>query len=555
MRLWPRRKVYLDDLPKTHDLRFATVFIIGFTLLCGALYAVGYFVAGDKLPAGTEVAGIDVGGMDQDEARIVLQEELAPRLLQPLKVSAAGQEFSLDPQVAGLTFDIDATLEEGLGGSPWDPRHMLHVLMGGESLQPVVDTDESELSASLAKIARHVEREPIDSKVSFASGEPKATFGQAGRALNFQNSGERLEEALIAGDDTVTLPIEAVQPAITAIEATQFMDTTARRALSGPIRLRAADATMTLTRGHFGRALRAVVGDAGLQLDIDADVLIQRARPVLQRLPHHPVNARILFRNGHPVVIPGRSGVTVSKEALAAAVLRVVPRQGDDRHGSVDIVADNPNTTTQEMRMLRVNERVSGKAIRYSDNTMGGNPTTMVRQLDGTLLKPDATFSFISHVDTASSPATASFVASVTYDAAFNAGLSAPERSANRIYSPEFPIGRDAHIEPPATDLVLINESPYGVYVRAFVDAAKGGSGVVHVQMWSTPYWKITTETSPRSNIVKPKVIRDRSRNCVPRKGVAGFEVNVIRTLKSEGHQRAETTHSRYAPLDTVVCR
>ncbi|MEP6665190.1 MAG: peptidoglycan binding domain-containing protein [Nocardioidaceae bacterium] len=554
MRLWPRRKVFIDDLPKTHDLRFATIFVIGFALLCGALYAVGYFVAGDRVPAGTKVAGIDVGGMRPDKARTVLQEELAPRLERPFKVSVAGREFTLDPQVAGLTFDLDATLDEALGGSAWDPRHMLHVLMGGDAIEPVVDTSESELSTSLARIAHRVERRAVDSKVSFSSGQPTATFGQAGRALDFQGSGDRLAAALVAGDDTVTLPVKAVQPKITAIEATRFIDTTARRALSQPIRIRAADATMTLVPGQFGRALRAVAGDAGLRLDIDADVLMERSRPALQKLPHHPVNARILFKGGHPVVVPGLSGVTVSKDNLAKAVLRAVARNGVDRHTTVKTEPDDPNTTTQEMRMLRINERVSSKAIHYTADTKGGDPTIMIGQLDGALLRPGDMFSFISRVDGVSSPATASLVASVTYDAALSAGLATPERSANRTYSSEFTLGRDAHVEPPATDLVLGNESPYGVYVRAFVSPGKAGSGVVHVEIWSTRYWRLSSQTSARYNIVKPQVVHDGSRDCVPRQGVPGFEVDVTRTAKSEGRQRTETTHSRYSPRDAVVC-
>ncbi|MBA2772792.1 MAG: hypothetical protein H0U36_01920, partial [Nocardioidaceae bacterium] len=69
MRLWPRRKVYVDDLPKTHDVRFATVFLVGFAVLVAALYGVGYLLAGDRLPADTRVAGVDVGGMRAGAAR------------------------------------------------------------------------------------------------------------------------------------------------------------------------------------------------------------------------------------------------------------------------------------------------------------------------------------------------------------------------------------------------------------------------------------------------------------------------------------------------------
>jgi len=137
VRLWPRKQVYVDDLPKTHDLRFAAVFVVAFLALLAGLYGVGYLVAGDRLPAGTTVAGVDVGGMSSGEARAELQTTLAPRLGEPITLSAGGQSLEVDPQRAGLTFDLAATIDNGLGGNRWDPWHMLRVVTGGGPVDPV----------------------------------------------------------------------------------------------------------------------------------------------------------------------------------------------------------------------------------------------------------------------------------------------------------------------------------------------------------------------------------------------------------------------------------
>jgi hypothetical protein len=168
MRLWPQRRVYLDNLPKTHDIRFLLVFVIGLVVVFASLYGVGYAVAGDKIPNGTRVAEIDVGGMKPAEAEQSLEQELDPRLDKTIKATVSGETYKIDPRQAGLQFDYEATLAEAAGGSAWDPRHMLHVLMGGDDLEPVVVVDDEMLARSLKKIDNQVEQKPVASTTSAA---------------------------------------------------------------------------------------------------------------------------------------------------------------------------------------------------------------------------------------------------------------------------------------------------------------------------------------------------------------------------------------------------
>ncbi len=556
MRLWPRRKVYLDDLPKTHDLRFGVIFVVGVAAVIGALYGVGYLVAGNKLPAGTTVAEVDVGGMSPDRARTVLQEKLAPRLEGSIEVSAGGKTYAIDPQRAGLTFDIDATLDQALGGSPWDPRHMLHVLTGGDSLDPVVDLDSAALVASLHKVAQHVERRPVDSRVSFGSGQPKMSIGRAGRAVDYQSSGERFKQAIIAGDDRVSLAIDTIQPHVTVGMATRFQETVAREAVAGPVQIKVADSVMTLTVRQFAPALQALPGTQGLRLSVDQAKLFERARPAMKQLPHRPVNARISFRGDRPVIVPGSSGVTVAPGDLAKAVLEAVGSRGAKRVARATPTADNPRLSTGDLRLMRISQQISASTVRFraGDRT---DPTTTLRRLDGVLVRPGQTFSFLHRVGSNGSPA-GSFVASMAYDAAFYAGLDIPMHTNARIYSDTFAPGFDAQVEPPGTDLVFANTSPYGVYIRAYVDAVgrkSSSARTAHVEMWSTPYWTVRALTSSRYNVVQPQIVTNTRKSCVPRDGVAGFEYDVTRVLKQGGHKRTERTHATYVPLDRVRCR
>ncbi len=561
MRLWPRKKLYLGNLPKTHDLRFAVAFAVGLVVLFGALYGVGHYVAGDKVPPGTEVAGVDIGGMQTGEARTALQEQLAPRLARPIEATANERTFSIDPQRAGLIFDIEATVEAGRGGGSWDPRHMLKVLLGGEEVDPVVIVDETELQAKLQRIDAAVDRKPVDSTVSFTSGLPQVTFGQPGRALNLAVSRNRLVAALAAGERTVTLPTRSVAPAITSAEARTFVSTVAAQALGAPVTVRVADAAVNLQPEQFAPALRAENAAGSLRLGIDADALYTDTRGALRSRPNSPANARIGFRDGRPVVIPSRSGVTVTAQDWAKAVLAAAGKSGDDRVSRAKPTPAEPTVTTGQVRMLEVKELVASSLARFPTSIATADIARAARQLNGTTLRPGTSMSFLNQVDTPGNRDAASFLASTTYNAAFFAGLAILERTPNLHYSDRFPVGRDARVEPGRLDLILRNDSSYGVYIRAYVErgAATEGSeaaeGVVRVEMWSTPVWQIRARTADRTNIVLPRVQVLTSPACTPREGIAGFDVEVTRVFSRDGQVlRGDPTLSHYVPLDTVVC-
>ena len=556
MRLWPQRKVYLDNLPKTHDIRFMLVFVIGLVVVFASLYGVGYAVAGDKIPNGTRVAEIDVGGMNPAEAEQSLEQELDPRLDKTIKATVSGETYKIDPRQAGLQFDYEATMAEAAGGSAWDPRHMLHVLMGGDDLEPVVVVDDEMLAESLKKIDNQVEQKPVDTTVSFRNGVAKVEYGQAGRRLDYQRSGDRLVAALVNDVYKVDLAVADVQPNVTAVKATKFVDKVARPALKGPITIKVADSSITLQPKQFGPALVAVPADAGVRLDVDQQRLLERSRGALDRLPHHPVNARITFAGDRPRIVPGTSGVTVAPDDLAAAVLIAVGERGADRVARAEATPDNPKVTTQDVQTMRIHERLASVTVPYRVGAGELDPARQLSQLDGTLIKPGETFSYLHRLSDPDSPA-GSFVAGMTYRSGFFAGLDIPQHTPARVYTQTLPPGFDAHIERPDTDLVMVNSSPFGVYVRAYVVAPGGPSSparVAHVEIWSTKYWTVKARSSSHYNTVTPRVLKNPDKNCQARPGVAGFDVDVTRLLTRDGHKRTERSHATYAVQDQIRC-
>ncbi len=549
MRLWPRRRVYVDDLPRTHDLRFGGLFVLAFLVLIAGLYVLGYLAAGNRLPVGTKIAGIDVGGMKQGEASTTLQDVLAPRLERRITVTVLDHTFSVYPQRAGMTFDLEATISAGLDGSSWDPRHMLHVLAGGESLKPVVDVDKHELNATLRHIAAVVDRRPVDAVVSFQSGAPELTYAQEGRALDFARSGQRLEAALIAGDDKVSLPLDNVDPAVSSGAGSRFLRTVASTAVSSPVSIRVAGTHVVLRPRTFVSSLRSETRDGRLRLSVEPTRLLDRSQSLIRALPYHPVNAAIAFRDGRPRVDPSRSGVSIAAPAWARAVLKAVGRTGAARHAPVHFSPDPPPFTTADARMLRLRKPVAAVAVPLARRDVTGGQQA-ADQLDGALVEPRATFSFLGRVSSGDTAAQ-SLVASAVYRAALTAGMSDVQRTPDPGRLRGVADGMDALVQPASSDLSWQNSTPYGVYVHSWVTRA-----TVHVQLWSSPYWAVRLATSGRYDVTRPQVQRDMTPGCVPRRGAAGFAVDVTRTSAHRGQpRRVETYHSSYPARDAVVCR
>lgn len=552
MRLWPRKQVYIDDLPKTHDFRFAVLFVVLFAAVIAAVYAVGYFVAGDRLATGTTVSGVEVGGMDRDEARTLLQEELAPRMQQPITVTGAGDEFELDPQQAGLTLDLEASVEQGLGPSPWDPAHMLEVVTGGEAHEAVVMLDEAEFQSTADAIAAEVERPAADAKVSLGRN-PDFDAGVDGVLIDRLAFAKALKGAVLEGDDSLALPLESVEPTITTTEASDFVTDVAEPAVSGDVRVRVGDSVLKVKPAVFAGALRATEESGELQLTAESEVLFARSKELIDALPHRAVNASFAFRDGRPIVVRSRSGATVSPGDWSEAVVAAAQKQGAARRAEAAVTEALPRFSTADARSLEISDRVAVAAVRTPGRLDDDELQRSARLLAGAVIRPGATLSLTERLSGQPS-AEASVVATGLFDASFRAGLAVVERHAPSVHTVGAP-GLDAAIGS-GQDLALQNAGPYGVLVRSVLVDGPGRSTQLRVELWSAAYWDVSVDSGAKHDVEPPGVDRRTGSGCQPQGGLPGFSIEVSRTLGADDvGASSETVPSRYQPRDRVVCR
>ena len=83
------------------------VVLLVLVLLAGGGYAIAHQVAGDKVPLGTKVSGIDVGGLTRAEAIAKLRGEFDERAATPIELTVGdgGRRTDVRPDDIGLTIE------------------------------------------------------------------------------------------------------------------------------------------------------------------------------------------------------------------------------------------------------------------------------------------------------------------------------------------------------------------------------------------------------------------------------------------------------------------
>ncbi len=555
----------------------ALVVVLVLALLAVGGYAAAYAVAGDRVPRGTTVAGVDIGGRSPDDAEAALADGLAELDDRPLRVSLGERSTELDPAEAGLSVDVAATVDAAGAERSWSPGRVLGYWSGGDDVEPVVDVDAAALAAALADLEEGLGAEPRDGAVLFADGGVTTRPAEPGRGLEPGSTRAALTAAYLSGDP-VELEITELPPEITDEEVAEAVAGFAEPALSGPVVLRVGGAPLRLEPADYADALAMEARDGRLVPTVDAAALLPLVDDATAG-DGAPVDARVELVGGRPRVVPAKPGVAFARGDVAAAFLSVVAEPRGEREAEVDGTVRQPGLTTREARALGVREKVSEFTTYYPyAEYRNVNIGRAAELIDGTLLQPGETFSLNDTVGerTRENGFTEGFIisdgifkedlgggvsqmATTTFNAMFFAGLEDVEHKPHSFYIDRYPVGREATVAWGAVDLQFRNDTEHGVLVDAEVTpSTPSAQGVVTVRMYSTKVWDIETTTSGRYDYAAPATRTLDTPDCYPNTGYAGFSVDVRRIFKRPGSdavERTERFHTEYTPSDTVICR
>jgi lipoprotein-anchoring transpeptidase ErfK/SrfK len=198
----------------------------GGTLVLGAAAFAYDSTRSDLIADGVRVAGVDVGGLHQDQAARKLQDKLAPRLERPVKVAVAGRRFSLTAKRAKLVADSDGMANAAVQRSRdgWLGGRVWRGVTGGEvqdELPAMVVYSQPAVDRFVRRIAKEVNRPARDAEIKFQVAALPAVPSQTGlklvnRSVLRQQVARALE--LFGNGRSLRAEVKVVKPDITIDE-------------------------------------------------------------------------------------------------------------------------------------------------------------------------------------------------------------------------------------------------------------------------------------------------------------------------------------------------
>ncbi|GAA2245256.1 VanW family protein [Rarobacter faecitabidus] len=539
-------------------------------LVLVAVYVAAQAALASKIPNGTTVLGVAIGGKTADEASALLETQLAARVAEPIGLTAGDHSVELDPSAAGLSVDYPATTD-GLTGFSLSPARLISHLAGGKAIDPVVVIDNAKLEAAVAGLAPALASEPVNGSVTIVDGSPVASPASDGTALDSNATADLIADKWPAEAGPYVAPISATEPVIgqSAVDAAMAQASTI---VSAPVWVVIGDQRAELPENVVASALTYSPSGAELVPALDAKTIRGAVLDRTTNLETKAEDAYFAFtKKNKPKIKGGQAGTALDGQTAADAVLAAA--QTTDRTASVALVESEPKVTKASLEALGVKEVVSEFSTPLtSEPIRTSNIANAGRLLTGTLVAPGETFSLektIGPVDaehgyreagvivngfhTTGMGGGLSQVATTTYNAGFFAGMVDIEHRPHTEWLSRYPEGRESTIYTGSIDVKFRNDSPYGLLLRGWVEG-----GRFHVEAWSTKYYKVDTTTSGRSNVVAPKTVYSTAQNCEPSgAGNSGFTVSVSRTVTEIESGKTiidETKTWTYRPTNAIIC-
>ena len=502
--------------------------VIGVLLIGVLLLGFAYSGSADKVADGVTVSGQDVSGLSAAEAQSKLAARAHTLYTEQVVFTGAGRRWSIAPAQLAVEADWNAAAAEALdradGPVPIRGFERLKLRFFGSDVEPPATADQGALDRQLQVIAKQVGVEGREAAIVLRNGRPVVKPGEPSRSLETEAAANTMVSALAALErpGPVALPIKVTPPEV-GRDALAAVAQQVRTALSGPVIFAYKDVHLTVTPEQIASFL-ALPRNGERELGIggpDAKEYFDNLSRAVARAPRE-VDFTV-DDEGKAHMIRSRDGrkldVEASEKALLAAALRTV-----NRTAQLVVVPAEPKLSTERAKALGITGLVGRYTTFYGGDANRIHNVQLVAQLiDRHLIAPHSTFSF--NKTTGERNAAQGFleapviingelktglgggvcqVSTTVFNAAFDAGLPITARTNHALYIDHYPLGRDATVNYPDTDLTFQNDSDHWILLRTIV-----GSSSLTVRLFGTPlHRRVETQTSPLKVTGPPPVER-----------------------------------------------
>jgi vancomycin resistance protein YoaR len=543
---------------------------------------VGLAFAGSRteLAAGTEVAGVDVGGLTRREAVAKLDTLFEQRSAEPAAFAAGGETYHFAANQLGIQPDWSAAVtaagRAGDGFGPLRGFRRLRARVFGAEVLPQLTVSNAALEYALDQISDDVDRSPKSARLVRTGLRIEVLPDETGTRLDRDEAAETIVRSLGQLERTpgaTMLPVRVTSPRVTN-EMLAAPAARARLAISRPIVVKAAARSFRVPRWRIARLLK-LPQDGSTPLAIGGAAADAYLRALSNTVGRPARDAGFAVYGGAVQVVPAHDGLEVNVPQAARAILRAATRP-TNRVARLTVVRATPERSTAQALAMGIDRRMSSYKTYYSGTSDRiTNLQLGVKALDGALLPPGGTFSLNGAIGERtvergfrSAPVIigneyaeevgggTSQVATTVFNAAWEAGLRISERHPHSLYISRYQLGRDATVYWPSLDLKFVNDTKTWVLVKGFAESdgisvAIYGGEARRVESSATPL--VVTGRVPVERVDDPKL--PKGKTVVEEEGSAPSRATATREIYSADGEliRSETWTTNYEGETRIV--
>jgi len=500
--------------------------LIVLVMVAAATFVGAHRYADDRVPLGTSVEGVPVGGLTRAEAMDRLRERLGARLSTPVEVTHNDHTYRLDAARSGFTIDYAATLREvGAAKERWTPEDVWDFYTHGGDHDAVLRVDRVRFQQSLVTLAKQIGRTAVEGTVAFDHGRARPVYGHSGLAID-EDAAIQLVRSLVFADHPGELPMAVRRPYVSATAVRTALRTFGQKAMSGPVVVDIGGRRFTIPPARFGRAITMVPNGGRLVPLVDGEYLHKVLAPAMPTVGDKPENATVRLRRGSPHVVPAVFGAAYDDDALADAFVHALTKKGSARVARVHAAITAPDVRTAQARSWGIGTQVAQVVVRVRASQLtpvdhlvvGSTPVDVAQLLD----------------PSGAGPVSAVFLA------AMRAGVDVASFTAPARPVAGLPLGRQA------TGLRIGGGKRHYLF-----SVRKLGSLQSVITVWGARHARVHLAVSGRTHATTAPVRTSSDADCTPSPGRPGFTVTVRRT----GPGTPAVFVSRYAPVAEVRCQ
>ena len=137
----------------------------------------------DVIADGVRIASADVGGLDRDEARELVERELSGEFPKEVRATYKGEGLLLRPEEAQAKLDVDTSVDAALSYSRRESNPFSRVLAGHDAsgtVPPRISVSRPAVAQFAARVAGRVDRRARDADIDWHDGKLDRTPARNG---------------------------------------------------------------------------------------------------------------------------------------------------------------------------------------------------------------------------------------------------------------------------------------------------------------------------------------------------------------------------------------